>query len=245
MALSHPTYTDARRSTFNDVGRDQYIIHNTYLIFSSLPKPYQRTHNTSYDPPQPTSGHEILSHGGLYTAANPISEVHYAVDTAVGLIIQIASLLVDHSDSANNYRDLKLELKSLYQTLTLTGLAVQEYIDKPLGRSLAYTIMPDVERCTAVLSELLDKVSGTGQGLLHTSISDLWRRVWWSRWSGDELATLKVKLSHIRILLGGFLSALNSCVALLFHTFPSLKHYIYQVSHGWTLEANYAQGMCP
>src|SRR6266436_476452 len=167
MALSHPTYTDARRSTFNDVGRDQYIIHNTYLIFGSLPKPYDQ--RTSYDPPKPTSGHETLSHG-LYTAANRISEVHYAVDTAVGLIIQIASLLVDHEDSANNCRDLKLELKSLYQTLTLTGLAIQEYIDKPLGRSLASTITPDVERCTALLSELLDKVSGTGQGLLHTSI---------------------------------------------------------------------------
>ncbi|KIM74240.1 hypothetical protein PILCRDRAFT_709571 [Piloderma croceum F 1598] len=211
MALSHPTYTDARRSTFNDIGRDQNITHNTYIILGSLPKPYQFNHSAIHDSPQP-SGHEILPRpqSRLHIGTNHISDIHFAVDIAVGLIIRIARLLVDHEDPSNNRRDLKLELKLLYQTLTLTGLAIQEYNDRPLGQSLVNTIAPEVERSITVLSELLDKISGTGQGLLHTSISDLWRQVWWSRWAGDELASLKVELSHIRRLLGGFLSALNS-----------------------------------
>jgi hypothetical protein len=222
------TYTDARRSTFNDVGRDQNITQNTYFILGSLPKPYQFNYSAIYDSPQPL-GHEILPRprSGLHIATNHIPDVHPAVDIAVGLIIRIARLLVDHEDS-DNRRDLKLELKSLYQTLTLTSLAIQEYNDRPLGRSLVNTIAPEVERSTAVLSELLDRISGTGQGLFHTSISDLWRQVWWSRWAGDELASLKAKLSHIRRLLGGFLLALNSYVEiLLFHVFQPLNHCTY------------------
>jgi hypothetical protein len=241
MALSHPTYTDARWSTFNDIGRDQNITQNTYIILGSLPKPYQFNHSAIYDsphlsginlppPPSQPSGHEIspLPPSGFHIGANHISDVHFAVDIAVGLIIRIARLLVDHEDPSNNRRDLKLELKLLYQTLTLTGLAIQEYNDRPLGRSLVNTIAPEVEQSTAVLSELLDRISSTGQGLLHTSISNLWRRVWWSRWDGDELVALKVKLSHIRRLLGGFLSALNSYAEiLLFRVFQLLNNCTY------------------
>jgi hypothetical protein len=134
-----------------------------------------------------------------------------AADTAVRLVIQITELSVDHKDLSDTYRDLEYELKLLHQTLILTGLAIREYNDRLLGESLANTIKPEMERCCMALLELLDKVNCTRQGLAFTSISDLWRPIFGSRWDGSELSSLKMQLGHIRRSLGGFLMALNSC----------------------------------
>lgn len=216
MAFSHSGYIDARGSTFNQVGRDQTqntITHNTYIIslFGSGSTPQQHPLDISHDLSQPTSGHEALSPARLHVAATCPSDHLHAVDTAAGFIIRITILLINHEDPSDNYRDLELDLKSLHQTLTLTRLAIEEYENRPLGHSLANTIAPEVQRCIATLSELFGRVSDTENGLFHT-IGQLWRSVWWRRWTGDELAPLKTKLCHIRRSLNGFLSALNSVV---------------------------------
>jgi hypothetical protein len=219
MPSDGPLNVDARNGIFNNVGRDQI---NLYLSVAPGPGAEQTLDvlrrlglglpNISRGPSRPASNHEVrLSRRGFHNSANSLSEVADAVDTAVYLIIRITSLLIDPEDPSHSRRDLTLELKSLHQTLTLIRLAIQEYDDRPLGQSLANTVTPEVQRCSAILSELLDKVNGTGLRLLHTSIKDLWRPVWWSRWTVDEeVASLKTKLRDIRISLGGILSALNS-----------------------------------
>jgi hypothetical protein len=228
MTFNHSSNIDAREATINTVGRDQSNIQtnnniqncNVYINLGSAPEralPLLHSlgiglpNNTNCGPSHPTPDYQVSSQRSLHSTANRLSEVLFVVDIAVGLIIRITSLLVDPGDPSNNRRDLELELKSLQQTLTLIRLAIQEYDDRPLGQSLAYTITPAVQRCSIVLSELHDKINGTGLRLLHTSIRDLWRPVWWSRWLDDgEVASLKMKLRDIRISLGGILSALNS-----------------------------------
>jgi len=102
----------------------------------------------------------------------------------------------------------------LQQILTLTGLAIHEYCDTPLGQSLAETMAPEVERCSLALQELLDQVNATWLSL--ASIGDLWRQIWWGRWDGDEFNLLRKKLSHSRQSLERFLMALHSYVLFLF-----------------------------
>jgi hypothetical protein len=56
---------------------------------------------------QPTSSREILSQP-LHVAENRIFEVYLAVDKTIGLIVRIASFLVNHEDPKHECRDLKL-----------------------------------------------------------------------------------------------------------------------------------------
>ena len=182
-------------------------------VFGSgqLQVPHHLPCNFSNDLSRPASDPEILSQRSLkhpITAYHP-SEAVSTVETAAGLIVQITNLL---TDSSNNCRALAFESKSLHQTLTLAGLAIREYGNRPLGQGLANTFAPEVERCRVVLLELLDRINGTRRGLAFTSISNLWRPVFGSRWDGNELASLKKKLCHIRRSLGGLLMALNSYV---------------------------------
>ena len=215
MAFKKSRYTDASRSTFNDVGRDQIqnntiINHQTihvHLSASGSGQTLQHLHNISNDLPRLTPNFDTLSQGNvLSTMYQTVS----AVETVVGLIIQITHLLMDRRNARNNHRDMELELNSLQETLTLAKLAIQAYGDRPLGRSLANTITPQVERCRVVLLQLLDGVNSTRQGLFFTSIRDLWRPVWRKRWDGDELASLRMKMCRIRMSLGGVLMVLNS-----------------------------------
>jgi hypothetical protein len=230
MAFSHSRYTDARGGAFNDVGHDQ-IIQNTYnlsisiSLFDSgraLPQIFPASSSFGGHPLRLTSAPEtrpeaLLQTSGraLVAASRPHETVTCVIDTAVGLIVQTTALLLDCRDTSKTHLDLKLELTSLQNTLTLTGFAIQEYDDRPLGRSLANTITPEVERCRLVLQELHNKLDGTWQGLKSTSISHLWTGVWCIRWGGDEMASLRKELFNSRKSLEGFLFALQSYVFFL------------------------------
>ena len=218
MAFSGSRYTDASGSTFNDVGRDQthnssinnyQSIHVHLSVSGSGPTLHHLLLDISDDVSSPASNSETVSRGRVLSTTyhSSESETVFAVETVVGLIVQIMHLLIDRKHSASDRRDLELELKSLQQTLTLTGLAIQEYSDRPLGQSMANAITPHVEQCRVVLLDLLDRVNGTRQGLFSTNIRDLWRPVWWD---GEDLASLRMKLCRIRTSFGRLLMALNS-----------------------------------
>ena len=231
MVLNHARNVDARGGTFNNVQRDQHQTNNNNVTTFNRPN-IQISLNFSlfgsqtqnHLPPNfcnnlsEPSGHDTISQGRLLVTSSHSSDAVSGIDSGIGLIVQITNLLIDHRDSSNTQRDLAVELKSLHQTLTLTGFAIQEYEDRPLGQSLAHMIAPSIERCCAVLQELFDRVSGTLLGLDLTRISDLWRPVWWGRWDGDELASLKKTLAEIRRLLESFLMALHSYVIIGFHS---------------------------
>ena len=215
MAFRNAKYTDISRSTFNDVGRDQIntvtqIFQINISLFGSRQSPPGCVHHKgSKALAGPSLAPVTLSPNAL---ASP-SHLPESIDITAGLIVQILNLLITPGKSmTSNQRDLRLELKTLHQSIMLTRRAIQEYENRDLGQSLIHAVTPEVGRCRVVLQELFDRVNGTWKGLDSTCIRDFWLQVWWGRWDGDEMALLKDQLSDSRKLLLGFLRALNSYV---------------------------------
>lgn len=214
MAFSNAKYTDVSQSTFNDVGRDQIQITQIFQVNIGS--------RQSLHPDCVHKGSKALEWPSLapvtLSPSAPAPPSHFksiisVVDITAGLIIQILNLLITPVQSmTSNQKDLRLELKTLHQSIMLTRRAIEEYENRRLGQSLIHAVMPEVDRCRVVLQELFDRVNRTWKGLDPTCIRDLWRQVWWGRWDGDEMALLKDQLSDSRRLLLGFLRALNSYV---------------------------------
>jgi hypothetical protein len=244
MDFSHSNI-DARQSSFNQVGGDWHqhtTIHKHTIISLSCFGPrqinyYSLDNLSDVMPLVPVSSPKTLSPRCHITSAHSSSDLLRVVDTGIGLIVQISNRLIDRSDSSSNHQVLQLQLRSLQQILTLTGLAIHEYCDRPLGQSLTNTITPEVEQCLLVLQELLAQADATWLGLAFTGIGDLWRHVWWGRWDGNEFALLRKRLSDSRQSLERFLLALHSYVFFLLRTFHPLKHRAFddkhEVLHGW------------
>jgi hypothetical protein len=234
MFSNHAQNIDARGSTFVDIGRDQ-IINNTTIIYqtnyvvpssSSRPAPRRLSAVTSDLQLRPSPDGGPLFRQPAPNRMCTLPEVTSMVESAVVLIIQIAHLLID-SDQCNypNYHlHLVHELKSSHQILTMTGLAIQDYANRPLSQSLADMVQPKVMRCVAVLQDLLDTVNGTRQGLDSTIISKLWPTVWQWRWDGRELSSLRRSLCDSRKSHEGFLVALHSYVLFDFHASTSTEY---------------------
>jgi hypothetical protein len=214
MAFSHSRHIDASRSTFNSVGGNQLTVYNIHFsLFGS-----GRTHLPhNFDTlPRPTSVPDTSSQEAAPATAYHSSSLVSEADTALGIIVQIKDLLIDGRDSSYNHMELVHALKSLQEILIFVKLAVQEYNDRPLSQSLAYAVTPAMLQCNEVLQHLLEKVDGTRIGLQLTSIAGLWSQVWQSRWDGDDLVALRLKLIQSRKLLGGYLVALHEYVVLFF-----------------------------
>lgn len=209
MALSHSYYPDARQSTFNDVRGSQTNESYNITIISSAPDRILHQLLPKLDDVVQKS---TPSPGGLSQRITYQFEANSAGDIAIGLIIEIMQLLISQRQFSDNHRDLELELESLYQSLILAGLAIQSYQYSPLGRHLANTITPEMKQCRVVLQELLNKVSATRQSFDSTCISNLWYRIWRSRWEESELVSFRLRLSESRRALEAFLKALNSYV---------------------------------
>lgn len=92
--------------------------------------------------------------------------------------------------------------------MILNGFAIQAYGTGSLGPSLANTIIPAVERCRMVLPELLDEVGSSWLNCI--GITDVLGSIWMNKWDEDELASLKMRLRHVRRPLSELLLALNS-----------------------------------
>ena len=221
MALSHSKYTTISRSCFTDVGRDHIqqirIANNYYSLFG--PRSLLPVHHLSEVLALPTPASEAsFQRSALVPGCHPRDGIS-TVDINIGLIVQILRLLVgpEGEQSADRNRHLRLELETLSESLVLTGAAIQEY-------RLINALTPEVDRCRVVLEELLDRVIGTRGGLSWTSIGSLWNSVWRSRWYGDELESLRTKLSESRESFYAFLMALNSYVLLMFYALPLLTY---------------------
>lgn len=206
MAFRNSRYTDARGGVFNDVGRDQ--IHHTTINIISLSSSGticgQLLRNDTGNPALPISL-ETLTQGN-----SPIPTHHFdagsARDIAAHLILEIVQAL-KHPDSSDNYRGLELELGSLKQMLTLSGLAIQAYAPTPLGRNLTKSFNEATERCLGVLQELLVTINNYRRCLDSTPIHHLWHRV---GCDPDKVAYLRMKLSIHQNLLAKYLKALDS-----------------------------------
>ena len=252
MMSFHSRYTDARRSTFNNVGGDQYnLIRPIIVITNSSPDQTLRDlhRDLGHVSRSATSSPTSLSPRGVLTRPYH-SGAGSAGDVAAALIVKIVQLLIDHRGSPNDNRAFKLELEILHQILTLTGLAIQTYAYTPLGQSLANNIIPEVEKCCVVLHELFHKINTCRQGLYPTSIGNLWHQVWWSGNEVDGVSSLRARLSTHQRSLGEFLVALNSYVyRTLMHWQLNRWNTIlcrkFAAFHGRNWETDCAQVMCP
>lgn len=218
MVFDHSANIDLRGGIITSIDRDQI---NTTVVSNHIQISFSlfgsQTHHLPYNfrggPPRLTSDCSTSSEEWrLIPPQQRSHDIVSIINITAGLIVQITHLLHDRREASNNHRDLVHELKALHQTLVVTGLAIQEYESRPLGQSLANTITPKVEQSYITLQELLDRANGTWQGLNLTSISNLWCLVWWGRWDGDELSSLRRNLCDNRRSLEAFLVALHSYV---------------------------------
>jgi hypothetical protein len=164
---------DASGGTFNNVGRDQYNLQ--FIIDGSTS---ERTvsgilRDFGHVPQLPTAGPATLPRRDVLARARRHYRADLAGDIAMSLTVKILQLLIDRRESSDD-RALVLELKTLQQTVTLVGLAIQTYEYTPLGRNLANNIVPEVEQCCVVLDEMFHKINGYREGLFPTSICNLW-----------------------------------------------------------------------
>jgi phage terminase Nu1 subunit (DNA packaging protein) len=200
---------DARGVTLNNVGRDQY---NLQLIINGSTS--DRTvsgilRDFGLVPQLSTAGPATLPRRDVLARSQRHYGADLAGDIAMSLTVKIMQLLIDRRESLDD-RALVQELKTLQQTVTLVGLAIQTYEYTPLGRNLANNIIPEVEQCCVVLDELFQKINNYREGLYLTSIRNLWHQVRRSGSEVDGLSLLRVRLSLHQRLLGEFLVALNS-----------------------------------
>jgi len=250
--FNHANNADASGSNFYDghtiINNYSSVVH--FSLFSLGPMS-RRSCNSTPNPSHITCDVDVAAEEcvSIKTSRYHYSNTALNIDVAIAATVQITSLLVDSRNSSNSHHTLKLELESLYQILDLTKGAIREYEDRPLGQSLVNTIAPEVERCHVLLLALLAKVNDTWVGLILTSISHLWRLVWRRQWDGDELASLKRRLSRSRNSLGGFLMALNSYVSLRLclssHAETPPNYVNCAASHGSNLAMNYVLVMYP
>jgi hypothetical protein len=165
----------ANRSTFNNVGRDQFVLN----IYNSSPTPWQavnRNHirNTSrryYALPFGTSPRENAINIVAGRHSSPVVSI---IDLSTHLVHQIVDFLGGDGEYLNRYRDLKTELEFISQTLVLSKSATQAFKHTPLDRVLSSTIFTEVERCFTVLRNTFDKISHYRQHLWSTTIDFLW-----------------------------------------------------------------------
>ena len=202
--FSHASQIDASRSQFSNVGRDQHVFYQTILADKvSQEIINQALHNfcpNGRELPSPSSTAVITQYTPHHNQRT--------CEEACNLIVEITRLLVDSTKFPNEYRyPQRLSLKTLHETLVLTGLAIQVYENTPLARNLNHSIGPDIQKCHDILQDMLDTIDSYRQRLYLTSIYSLWPRV---LWSGSEVQKLAWRLSALQFSLGQFLVALNS-----------------------------------
>jgi hypothetical protein len=198
---------DARGGTLNNVGRDQYNLQ--LIIGGSTSKRTLSGILRDFGLVLPTSGPATLPRRDVLARAQHRYGADLVGDIATSLTVKILQLLIDRRESSDD-RALGQELKTLQQTLTLIGLAIQTYEYTPLGRNLANNIIPEVEQCCVVLDELFHEINSYRAGLYPTSIRNLWHQVWRSGSELDGLSLLRARLSVHQRSLSEFLVALNS-----------------------------------
>jgi hypothetical protein len=130
----------------------------------------------------------------------------------VTLIIKIVQLLISRKELSGEIRRFKEELETLHNTLTLTGFAIQIYQHTPVERIVTKVVIPEVDRCCAVLQILFYKINRFRQLLHPTSIHHLWHQVWRGGWADDEFTSLRTMLLEVQKSLVGFLMAFHSYV---------------------------------
>ena len=228
MDVSNSGPIDARQSTFNYAGRDQITVHNHihYHIYISPYSSRLRRHPFAIDigdhPSLSIGSSEPLPEGHLITYGS--SDAVGIVNAAVGLVDQITDILMECTQSLSIHRCLALELESLQKTLTISGLVINKYGDRPLGQSLANTITPEVLRILSVLEELFGCICGAWLDFSFTSVGGLCRRIWWSMWGRNEFAGLRRRLSHTRQSLQALLMALHSYVRSTYLSHAESSH---------------------
>jgi hypothetical protein len=252
--FSQSTHTNASRSVFSSAGHDQhnYHYHTTVLNITVSGLTTEQTQDVlckkNWKQLSPSDCPEISppEQSLILSDSESFHDV-YASGVAVDLITEILRLLADSVESSGSvqYRELKLVLDSLLQTLVFTRLAIQVYECTPLGPRLRNNIDPTAKTCCSVLQDIVDKINRRRKGLKSTPISSIWGLVWWSG-AADEMSPMIPKLSACQESLGMFLVALNSYVYMLISEHHrSLRLSLFTLNlkelNGKILETDYAQ----
>ena len=230
--FDHASNIDTRDSSFNGVGRDQTNIYYVYNLVSPELHGQAVLHR-----PGPVSSlqtpHSETPSGTIVLRPTFRSAASSSHDIAARLIIEIVQLLMT-SDNSDQFRDLKEDLKTLQQTLDLTGLAIDAFQCIPLGRILASTIGNETEQCIGVLQEFRSAIRAHQQVLSSTRINVPWNRVG-SGWKSGEIRMWREKLSACQKSLEECLQVLDLYVWLCFHTLALLQWHVHLALHRMSL----------
>ena len=217
-------HSHINNSDFNDVGRDQIIIHSTDQTIVTNSIVYQT--NITYchplvRPVAESEPHSEATSSGIVLRPTFRSSASDSGLVATRLIIEIVQSL----PASDQFRNLKGDLKILQQTLDLSGLAIEAYQCTPIGRMLSRTISEERTRCIGVLRSLLNAIKG-----YQRDVKSMHRFFLLSRASagGDELGEIRVwrdKLSDCQKSLGQCLRGLDSYVLPFFHALALLKQW--------------------
>jgi hypothetical protein len=208
-----PFLSDSRDITVSssrliDIGRDQITVNNIFIGPHDLP--------AALNPPTVFQENVITTHYSKATSSS---------DIATGLIIEIVQSFMG-LHSPNGYRDLKLRLESLQQTVVLTELAVEAYEYTPVGRSLAKAINLEMESCVAVLQKLRKTIDSYSQVPKSSFVGYVLSNSWASGCEPNEIASIREQLRICQSSLCECLKALESYVSISLLICRLLMHHI-------------------
>jgi len=213
------SYTDARNSVHNHIGRDQTNITCHVYILPSTPEHSPTVSHPGINPPL-MHALQDLGHFEASSRETAGSTANHLI--AARLIVEIVQSLMA-SDASDQFRDLKEGLNILQQTLDLTGMAIEAYQCTPLGHILANAMGKETEQCIGVLRELLSAIRAYQRSFGSTRTIFSWSRRSGSGYEFGEIRIWQQKLSVCQKSLGSCLQVLDSYVLFLFHILASLK----------------------
>jgi hypothetical protein len=151
-AFNQPGNVDTRYSNYYQANTTANFCLFGFFTAESRQTANNIQDNHSKELSRPTLCNGLKSQRGVAAKSCHSLDALSIINIAVGLIAQLAEKLIRRGDPSNN------QLRSLNQTLTQLGIAIQVYDGRPLGQSLANTITPEVEQCVVLLRVWLHNV---------------------------------------------------------------------------------------
>ena len=124
--------------------------------------------------------------------------------TAVNIVHSIYKALSDSMGASHDYQCLIMELRSFEQALKIVDLAIT--VSPPTGRD-ALDIAAETTTCLELLKTFDDRIRSY-QKALGGRKGASWRKIGWSLFKADEVASFRQKISQHKQNITMFLTGL-------------------------------------
>ena len=125
--------------------------------------------------------------------------------TAVNLVHSIYKALSDSMGASYDYQSLIKELRDFEQALKIANLAITA---APPTGDVAIDIAAQIKSCLELLKTFHDRIKSY-QKALGGGKGSSWRKIGWSLFKADEVASFRRKISHHTQKISLFLHGLT------------------------------------